>query len=102
MMGELRFQTTDSGCLRLTGTLNYAAVTPVFWRQSKNLLSNAPSPLHIDLQGITHSDSTGVALLLAWLRLAYKQNKKISFVNLPDQMRAIIHVSELEKLFYES
>ena len=53
------------------------------------------SEVQIDLEGVTRSDSAGLALLVEWLRLAEKQDITLHFHNLPDQLREIAQVSDL-------
>ena len=53
------------------------------------------SEAHIDLEGVTRSDSAGLALLVEWLRLAEGQGITLRFHNLPDQLREIARVSDL-------
>ncbi len=45
-----------------------------------------PDKLTIDFAGITHVDSSAVALLLEWRRQALKRGKNLQFVNLPDNL----------------
>lgn len=97
-MSKFTQQFNTSGVLEFAGELDYNAITPELWEQSKQLIAAAPAGLQIDLGAITHSDSTGVGFIVALVKLARKENKKISFLNLPEQMRAIIRVSGLEKL----
>ena len=64
----------------------------------QSMLSQFPpvgSEAHIDLEGVTRSDSAGLALLVEWLRLAEKQDITLRFHNLPDQLREIARVSDL-------
>jgi ABC-type transporter Mla MlaB component len=39
-----------------------------------------------------------VALLAAWLHIAYRDQQALAFVNVPAQMRAIIQVAGLEMI----
>ncbi len=88
---------TRQGTLLLSGALDFNS-SPVVFRQSKTLLNSLPSPIRIDLSSVTRSNSSGVALLIAWQRFAHKTNKTIQFLNLPITMQQIIRVSELEKV----
>ena len=54
--------------------------------------------LTIDLAQVTRSDSTGVALLIEWMRMAARVNRNIHFVNIPTQMRAIAEVCGVDEL----
>lgn len=97
-MATFQIEANADGTLALLGAVDYTAITATVWEQSKLLLAAIPNSIRIDLQGVTHSDSTGVALLVAWARYARQQGKSICFIHLPVQMRAIVRVSGLEKL----
>jgi len=97
-MNNFQITSEANGSLILSGELNYLSVTPELWEQSKKLFEKAPATICIDAGKITHSDSTGVALLIAWVRQAKKLNKPVQLLHIPEQMRAIIRVSGLEKL----
>ncbi|MAX51974.1 MULTISPECIES: STAS domain-containing protein [unclassified Methylophaga] len=56
------------------------------------------SDIEVDLQGVTESDSAGLALLLDWMRAAKNANKPITFKHLPEQMDAIAKASGLDEL----
>src|SRR5580700_5691485 len=96
-MGIAQIQLTKDNTLALAGVLNATTVTTL-WEQSKTLLARATTPLCMDLKNISESDSAGVALLISWVRYLRTQNKILQFVNLPEQMRAIMHVSGLDTI----
>lgn len=100
-MNNLQLIKNNEGELIVTGALSYDSVTPLFWEKSKTLLKNSPTPIHINLQNVTQSDSAGVALLVAWKCLTRKEKKEMFFLHVPDQMQAIMRVSGLEKLLIE-
>lgn len=93
---------TDSGeaCrFTLSGRLDAASV-PVLWHSAGAQFSDClQRDLAIDLGGVEHSDSAGVALLVDWLRQARAAGGQLSLHNVPAQMRAIIRVADLENLF---
>jgi len=89
-------ETHNQGLL-LSGVLDFVS-TPLLWQQSQSFLMAASTPIQIDLHGLTASDSSGVALLIAWQRYASQLGKKIYFLNVPIKMQAIIKVSELENI----
>lgn len=86
----------EDGCFILKGVLDFQTV-PVIRRQGLDLFSEAPS-LVLDLQGVSRSDSAGLALLIEWMRFARSQNKPISFINMPPQMLAIARASSLDSI----
>jgi len=94
-----QFQSNGRNEFVVSGELNFMNI-PQLWQSSCGMLVNA-SPLSIisiDLSKVTQSDSSGVALLISWVRTMRQQKKEICFVNLPQQMRAIIEVSGLQKI----
>jgi phospholipid transport system transporter-binding protein len=56
----------------------------------------AGQPLILDLSGVIEADSASVALLIDWMRKAKKKNKVLQFSSLPEKMKDIINVSNLE------
>jgi phospholipid transport system transporter-binding protein len=82
----------------LSGTLSVDTV-PTLWQQSQDVLKPSKgSLLTFNLEHVTQSDSSGVALLISWTRMLNQCGQKICFVRLPSQMLAIIQVSDLEKI----
>lgn len=82
----------------VTGVLDATTVGAVL-KRSALLLGDYPT-LQIDLAGVTQSDSSGLALLLEWLRLARLKRQQISFQNIPHQIDALARISEVEELFH--
>ena len=82
----------------LTGALNIHTV-PGIWQFSQNTLKKDKALLlTFNLEQVTQSDSSGVALLITWTRMLKQRDQKIRFVALPTQMLSIIRVSNLEKI----
>ncbi len=84
----------DSHHFQLEGELNQTTATELL----QSMLSQFPptgSEAIIDLQGVTRTDSAGLALLVEWLRQAEKQNITLRFDNLPVQLREIARISDL-------
>jgi phospholipid transport system transporter-binding protein len=55
---------------------------------------SARSPLQIDCEGVTESDSAGLAVLIEWLADGTKLGRKIAFANLPDGIKAAAQISD--------
>jgi|GEM_PF-343662 phospholipid transport system transporter-binding protein len=82
----------------LSGKLSFETV-PLLWQQSQNILKDlGQASLIFDLKEVTHSDSSGVALLIAWTRNFRRRSQIIQFVHLPHQMLAIIQLAGLETI----
>lgn len=84
----------DGDTVHVHGELDFDSVAHL-WETTGSLFR--AEPIHrIDLSGVQRSNSAGVALMVEWLRQARRRQWPLAFVNIPDQMRAIIEVAELE------
>lgn len=54
--------------------------------------------IEIDCGGVTEADSAGLAVLLEWLKWALTHERPMSFENLPDAIRAVARISDVEPL----
>ena len=84
----------DTHHFHVEGELNLATA-PELFQSMQTQFPAVSSEAHIDLGGVTRSDSAGLALLVEWLRLAEQQGITLRFHNLPDQLREIARVSDL-------
>jgi phospholipid transport system transporter-binding protein len=84
----------DGDTLRIQGELDFASVADL-WAATEALFADGP-PAQIDLNGVNHANSAGVALLVAWLGQVQRHRRTVVFVNVPAQMRAIIEVADLD------
>lgn len=82
--------------LSLSGVLDYGTVCALDSQGQQWLKGAAPHECKIDLSGVTYSSSVGLALLLGWLRLAGKQNKKLHILHLPTTLVALAKVGGLD------
>lgn len=94
-MAEARLTAKSPGVYVVDGEMSFASVERLL-SESRTLFSTQSSLL-FDLSGIQHADSAGVALLVEWLRLSKERELVLQFRNIPDQMLAIIEVSDLEQ-----
>jgi phospholipid transport system transporter-binding protein len=58
----------------------------------------ADGGLTIDCQGVTASDSAGLAVLLDWLAAARSQGRSLRFAHLPPGLAALARISEVNEL----
>ena len=77
IIGELSFQSVPS----LVGQMNFSE-----------------TELVVNLSEVTYSDSSGLALLVNWLREAKKRSANIRFEAIPQKMMALAKVSNLDKV----
>lgn len=88
--------TRNNDALYVNGEINIKTVTTL--RQcGDSLISEIDTPV-IDFKGVTQSDSSGLALMMAWKRAAKKGNKTVQFINVPPSLRAIADVCDVSEI----
>ena len=76
--------------LALAGELSFDTIPQVLEESAAYAArTDLPDRLTIDFAGITGVDSSAVALLLDWRRMAVKRGKTLVFVNLPANLLAL-------------
>lgn len=97
-MNTAKLESLNDGNFLVSGVLDATTVTALLKRSST--LFAGSSALQVDLSGVSESDSSGLALLLEWLRVARQKRQQIAFVNMPHQIEALARISEVEDLFH--
>jgi phospholipid transport system transporter-binding protein len=95
-MSAARLQPQGDGLFRLLGRIDYDSV-PSLWATS-SVVFDGQSRIIVELDGVEHSDSAAVALLLAWTRLARQRGHQIEFRGAPDQLLRLVELSDLTAL----
>ena len=93
-MTDSQIRQQDAQHILVEGELNMVTV-PTLLQAMTSQFPATGGEVHIDLAGVTRSDSAGLALLVEWLRLAKTHNIRLQFHNLPLQLREIARVSDL-------
>jgi len=96
MAEDCVIEATAEGRFVLRGELSFSTVTALS-EKSSDLLWQAEQ-VTLDLEGVTRTDSAGLALLIEWLRIARRKGKTIQFRNIPQQMMAVAEVVGLDRL----
>ena len=97
LVDNVQIYQDSNGCYLLSGELSYSNVSQVY-KKTANLFRKQKSNIEIDLSGVTHADSAGIALLVEWLSEARESNKAIHFVNVPQQMLEMVRISSLDRV----
>jgi len=90
------FVAAGTGTWRLNGPLTFDSVPGL--RPSGLALLVRGAAVTIDLQGVPAADSAGLALLIDWLAVARAQGCTLRYVGLPEALRALAALSEVEAL----
>jgi phospholipid transport system transporter-binding protein len=65
---------------------------------SRAISAAPPGALLIDCAGVSAGDSAGLTVLLEWLGVAHSAQRPLCYENLPDGLRALARISDLEEL----
>ena len=93
-MSAPRITQHDANHFVVEGELNITTVPSLLQTMTDRFPANG-SEAHVDLGGVTRTDSAGLALMVEWLRLARARNIHLQFHNLPAQLRDIARISDL-------
>jgi phospholipid transport system transporter-binding protein len=85
--------------LFLHGTINFQNVMQLFTEGVTHI--NQLSKVIVDLIDLEASDSSGLALLVGWLRVTRQQDKAIEFCNIPSDLQNIMTVYGLKEVLTE-
>lgn len=96
MSAEAQLASVGEGRFRVTGNLGFETVKALLAAGRRQFAG--PEQIEVDLSGITHSDSAGLALLIEWLKFAQSAGKSIRYTGMPEQLRALARISEVEEL----
>ena len=91
------YQASRTGdTISIAGQLDFQTATSAVERVVE--LMQEPGDLVIDLAGVTNSNSAALALLIEWLAVAQRENRQLSFTNVPDSLRQISSVCQVDSL----
>ncbi|MFZ2161561.1 MAG: STAS domain-containing protein [Sideroxyarcus sp.] len=76
----------EGGCLRVSGRLTMDAIGALF---AEAMLPPEGKNWTVDLAQVEAADSAAVSMLLSWLRNAQRHEAKLTFVNVPDNLRSL-------------
>lgn len=88
---------TDNNKVYLKGDISFETVIDalkinIFPRDS------ATKTIYVDFSGIEYADSSGLALMVNWLRQAKKRNVDVQFTHIPKKLIALAGMSNLEQV----
>lgn len=95
-MPKLADITFENNQFFLVGDLDYSNVMSLY-AKSFGLLNKIPE-LQFDFSQLKSSDSSGLALLIEWLKFAKRFNKPIRFNYLSQEMISIAKAAGIEKM----
>ena len=88
----------EQGVLSISGALTASSVTALLPQGRHAIASLTGDHAVLDLAGVSASDSSGLALVVDWLRTARERKLTLTVRNVPSQMAALATVSGLDAL----
>ena len=84
--------TSENG-VKVSGRLTLEATTALF-KQGLPMEQNKEA-LVVDMAAVEAVDSSAVSLMLSWLRAAQRQQVKLEFINVPDNLRSLANLYDV-------
>jgi len=95
-MSDYELEDLGEGRFRLSGNMGFQTAGRIL-RESEAMFEEH-TRIEVDLGGIEHTDSAGLALLLEWITWANHTVREIRFLNTPEKINAIARTTEVEDL----
>ena len=95
-MAAVELASLGEGRFALRGPLTFETAASAL-EQSRRTFA-AYDRLTVDLAEVSKADSAALALLLEWVNWARHYVREIRFEHIPEQIRAIARISEVEEL----
>lgn len=89
-----RVEVQANGVIAVRGSLGYDTAGELLAATGDELASGHGAAT-IDLAQVAHVDSAGLALIVEWSRLARLAKRSLTFLNLPEQLQAMVRVHGL-------
>lgn len=80
--------------ISIAGQLDFSTATQALEAVSQHFTKKQI----IDMSGITHSNSAGLAVMIEWLAIAQRSDQQIVFQNIPDSLHQISIVCQVDSL----
>jgi phospholipid transport system transporter-binding protein len=95
-MSAFELKDHGEGRFSLSGRMSFDTAGAIL-RESEELFEQH-TLLTVDLGGVTHTDSAGLALLLEWITWANHTVREIRFDDMPEKILAIARTTEVDSL----
>jgi phospholipid transport system transporter-binding protein len=99
-LSRAKLESLGGGRFRVSGVLDATTVGELL-KQSNDRFANQDR-IEVDLAGVSDGDSSGLALLIEWLRVTKDTQRQIQFANVPGQISALARISEVDDLLSAS
>jgi phospholipid transport system transporter-binding protein len=95
-MSDFELEDLGNGRFTLSGNMGFGTAGQIL-KESEGMFEEH-TRIEVDLAGVSHTDSAGLALLLEWITWANHTVREIRFLNTPEKLNAIAKTTEVEDL----
>ena len=86
--------------IELSGVLNFDSVVELREQGFLAIETIESEKIIVDFSAVTKSDSSGLALMLSWLRYANKKNKTIQFMKVPQAIENLANSCQIKEILW--
>jgi phospholipid transport system transporter-binding protein len=97
-IGKFQMDTATAGTLGVSGVLSFDTAAAALQAIEAALVGAAGAVVELDLAGLDHSDSAGLACVLAAVAGADRRGQVLRVVHMPEGMKALAQVCEVDRL----
>jgi phospholipid transport system transporter-binding protein len=88
----------SSGHISVGSALTFETARRVCEAGVECFVRDGSPTIEVDCSAVPNADSAGLAVLIEWRRWAHQQGRHLKFMNLPGQISAIAHLSEVSEV----
>ena len=86
------------GHISVSSALTFETASRVCEAGVECFMRDGSPTIVVDCSAVPNADSAGLALLIEWRRWAHQHGRHLQFTNLPTQISAIAHLSEVSEV----
>lgn len=99
---HLEVSVSAPGVVTVSGALTFESARRVYEAGIECFGRDDSPTLAVDCAAVAKADSAGLAVLIEWRRWIREHGRHLKFVNLPAQINAIAHLSEVSELLADA
>jgi phospholipid transport system transporter-binding protein len=93
---------TAPGHISVSAALTFETASRVCEAGVNCFVSDGSPTIVVDCSAVPNADSAGLALLIEWRRWAHQHGRHMKFTNVPTQITAIAHLSEVSEVLADA
>ena len=90
------------GHISVSSALTFETASRVCDAGVQCFVSDGSPTIVVDCAAVPNADSAGLAVLIEWRRWAHQHGRHLKFTNLPTQISAIAHLSEVSEVLADA